>query len=91
MNAQRALLACGLVLALGVPVGLVVHKERVLRDGATVLLRLAPRDPRSLMQGDFMQLNYRLPTEVARELGGLLGSDRPRVVARGDDPSAFFG
>jgi uncharacterized membrane-anchored protein len=34
------------------------QKERLLRDGAVVLLELAPVDPRSLMQGDYMALRY---------------------------------
>ena len=36
----------------------VVRKERLLTDGKLVLLELAPVDPRSLMQGDYMRLNY---------------------------------
>ena len=35
-------------------------KEKVLEKGKLVLLRLAPVDPRSLMQGDYMVLNYDL-------------------------------
>jgi uncharacterized membrane-anchored protein len=37
---------------------MVAHKEALLRDGQTVYLALAPVDPRSLMQGDYMALNY---------------------------------
>ncbi len=33
-------------------------KETLLSDGTLVLLELAPVDPRSLMQGDYMNLNY---------------------------------
>jgi uncharacterized membrane-anchored protein len=36
----------------------IIKKERLLKDGKLVLLKLAPRDPRSMMQGDYMQLNY---------------------------------
>jgi uncharacterized membrane-anchored protein len=35
-----------------------VLKEQTLRSGTLVLLELAPVDPRSLMQGDYMSLNY---------------------------------
>jgi uncharacterized membrane-anchored protein len=38
-------------------------RERLLTEGRVVLLRLAPVDPRSLMQGDYMRLNF----EVARQ------------------------
>lgn len=62
---RRLLLALGFVTALGVPVALVIQKEAVLSDGTTILLRLAPVDPRSLMQGDYMDLRY----AVAREVG----------------------
>ncbi|MCX2741281.1 GDYXXLXY domain-containing protein [Pontibacter anaerobius] len=36
----------------------VVEKEEVLEKGELVLLELAPVDPRSLMQGDYMRLSY---------------------------------
>jgi len=36
------------------------QREEVLADGRDVVLALAPVDPRSLMQGDFMRLNYAL-------------------------------
>ena len=39
----------------------IVRKEHLQQHGETMLLRLAPRDPRSLIQGDYMQLRYDLP------------------------------
>lgn len=36
----------------------IVKKEAILSDGKLILLELAPVDPRSLMQGDYMLLNY---------------------------------
>ena len=36
----------------------VVKKENLLKDGKLILLSLAPVDPRSLMQGDYMTLRY---------------------------------
>lgn len=48
----------GLALALLGPTGLVVQKEYLLANGRPVLLELAPVDPRSLMQGDYMTLDY---------------------------------
>lgn len=38
--------------------------ENILRNGTSVNLKLAPVDPRSLMQGDYMQLNYALYDEI---------------------------
>jgi uncharacterized membrane-anchored protein len=50
-------------------------RERQLMDGAVVLLALAPVDPRSLMQGDYMALRFKVagdafgrgPQEDARD------------------------
>ncbi len=41
----------------------IYKKEQLLAEGTTVLLELAPVDPRSLMQGDYMILAY----SIARE------------------------
>ncbi|MCX7805009.1 MAG: GDYXXLXY domain-containing protein [Planctomycetota bacterium] len=45
---------------------LVWGKERTVRHGRTVFLELAPRDPRSLMQGDYMDLNYAIHGDAER-------------------------
>jgi uncharacterized membrane-anchored protein len=37
---------------------MIAQKEVLLRNGQTVYLALQPVDPRSLMQGDYMALNY---------------------------------
>jgi uncharacterized membrane-anchored protein len=37
----------------------VYSRERQLAEGAVVLLELAPVDPRSLMQGDYMALRFK--------------------------------
>ncbi len=57
---RSALLWLGLVLALAVPGALILDKERLLRHGAPIYLELAPVDPRSLIQGDYMRLDYRI-------------------------------
>lgn len=49
-----------LILFLGVFNYSVVQKEEIMADGQLILLELAPVDPRSLMQGDYMQLNYQI-------------------------------
>lgn len=38
--------------------------ESVLAQGSPIILALAPVDPRSLMQGDYMSLNYQLITDI---------------------------
>jgi uncharacterized membrane-anchored protein len=36
----------------------VINKERLMNNGSLVFIELAPVDPRSLMQGDYMRLAY---------------------------------
>lgn len=38
--------------------------ERTLKDGQLVLLELAPVDPRSLMQGDYMALRFAVDAQL---------------------------
>ncbi|MBI5484231.1 MAG: GDYXXLXY domain-containing protein [Deltaproteobacteria bacterium] len=40
------------------------QKETLIKSGRTLLLELAPVDPRSLMQGDYMALRFKLATEA---------------------------
>lgn len=40
------------------------QKERTIAQGKTVHIALAPADPRSLMQGDFMRLRFNLPVDL---------------------------
>ncbi|WIG99046.1 GDYXXLXY domain-containing protein [Myxococcus sp. SDU36] len=60
---RTAVIFGGLAFALLVPTGLVIQKEHVLRSGTPVLLELAPVDPRSLIQGDYMVLDYAISRE----------------------------
>lgn len=46
----------------------IYQKEQQLAQGQVVRLTLAPVDPRSIMQGDYMALNY----AIAAELRGLI-------------------
>ncbi|MDV7699374.1 GDYXXLXY domain-containing protein [Chryseobacterium soli] len=42
----------------------VAKKEELLKSGQLVLLQLAPIDPRSLMQGDYMNLRYSISENI---------------------------
>lgn len=42
----------------------IIKKEELLSNGETILLELAPVDPRSLMQGDYMRLNYEISNNI---------------------------
>ncbi|HYD38671.1 MAG TPA: GDYXXLXY domain-containing protein [Allosphingosinicella sp.] len=50
-------LATGLAVLAFVNFG-IYQRERLMTDGRLVFLKLAPVDPRSLMQGDYMRLNF---------------------------------
>jgi uncharacterized membrane-anchored protein len=43
------------------------QREQLAVNGKVVLLQLAPVDPRSLIQGDYMLLRYALSNEIAAE------------------------
>jgi uncharacterized membrane-anchored protein len=51
-------------VVLGIANAAIVERERVLRSGTPVLLELAPVDPRSLIQGDYMRLDYALTQQL---------------------------
>ncbi len=89
---RAALLWLGLLAALVVVNYAIFAKERLLAEGPVLLLELAPVDPRSLMQGDFMALRFvvaRAVEQAAR--GGDAGSDDGLVVvAAGPDGIAQF-
>jgi uncharacterized membrane-anchored protein len=78
----RAGLAAGALLVLAVANLGIWQKESLIAHGQPVFVDLAPRDPRSLMQGDYMALNFRLGVDTTAV--GLMSGARPRVVARRD-------
>jgi len=52
------------ILILGIVNWSILGKETHLAEGRIVYLELAPVDPRSLMQGDYMALRFKLANEV---------------------------
>lgn len=59
------------------------QKETLIAQGQPVYVALAPVDPRSLMQGDFMRLNFSVPPALL-ETPPSATAERPKVVARRD-------
>lgn len=84
LGRARAGIVLGVVAVLIVANTGIVQKEQLIRDGRPVFVELAPADPRSLMQGDFMRLDFAIPGGVEQRRSGLLRLDRPRVVAQID-------
>ena len=85
---RRALIGVGLAACLGLVALEVSTKERLLASGDTVLLELAPVDPRSLMQGDYMRLDYAIARQWPHD--GSWPSDGAIVVATDQDGVAQF-
>lgn len=78
---RAAFLLCG-VLVLGVANAAIWQKEQLIRTGTAVFVELAPVDPRSLMQGDYMSLVFALPVDVRADAA--TRPFMPQVVARVD-------
>ncbi len=57
-NYKWWIILINLLLLLGYVNWSIAQKEKTLADGQLILLQLAPVDPRSLMQGDYMRLDY---------------------------------
>ena len=53
-----------LIILLGLFNFSVIKKEQLRTDGKLILLKLAPVDPRSLMQGDYMRLRYDISNNI---------------------------
>ncbi len=66
---NKKIILLNLLLVLFVINGLVWQKEQILASGQLILLPLAPVDPRSLMQGDYMILRYSMARKVDNERG----------------------
>lgn len=69
---RLAWLLAGAVLVFGLVNWDVRGKEQVIAYGQRILVPLVPVDPRSLMQGDYMALNFSLPQEVSEGLKNVL-------------------
>jgi uncharacterized membrane-anchored protein len=85
-SSTRILTVLGTVLVLGAVNASIAGKERIIRGGEVVYLDLAPVDPRSLMQGDYLALRFRLADaiEAARSIG-IIDARARRVALTVDD------
>ncbi|TYB72659.1 GDYXXLXY domain-containing protein [Bizionia saleffrena] len=63
----------------------VVKKETLLTDGTLILLELTPVDPRSLMQGDYMDLRYAISDNLNDNYDNEDSSKRGFCVVTLDD------
>lgn len=79
-----AILLVGLAILAGINFT-VWRYEQAMANGEVVLLRLAPVDPRSLIQGDYMRLNYELARELTTHRSNASASGSDTLVIRLDE------
>jgi uncharacterized membrane-anchored protein len=65
----------------------IYQKEDLIRNGEPLFVELGPRDPRSLIQGDYMALRYRIAEELETKDVPIRGQ---LVVKRDPDNIAEF-
>lgn len=87
---RSAILWAVLALVLVVVNLSILAKERIISDGDTLLLQLRPRDPRSLLQGDYMVLRYSLARQIRQQLNDEDSLDARAVVALDQHGVASF-
>jgi len=61
---RNLVIIVGAVLILAAANFGIYQKEQLLAHGRSVVLELAPVDPRSLMQGDYMALRFKVATDA---------------------------
>ena len=87
---RSRLLIFGFLLILVVVNLQIYHLETRRATGEVVVLQLAPLDPRSLLQGDYMRLRYEIASQITGDGGVVyLTPDERRVadlVATEDGP-----
>lgn len=77
-------IALGTVVVVLAAIGGIVQKEQLIAHGRPLFVPLAPVDPRSLMQGDYMALNFLVWAERPGEAPDPFALDAPRLVLRVD-------
>jgi uncharacterized membrane-anchored protein len=70
--------------------GDIFQKERLVERGRVVLLRLAPVDPRSLMQGDYMALRFALADDIHKAAGDETGKGGKAILKLDENNIAHF-
>src|ERR1700754_4900244 len=76
----RAITVLGAILVLVAVNHSIRAKEHIINAGEPIYLALAPVDPRSLMQGDYMALRFHLTAQLDVELPENLATLRAPIV-----------
>lgn len=81
----RAFILAGALLVLVAVNYSIYGKEQVKRNGESIYLALAPVDPRSLMQGDYMALRFQLADAIQSTLPNVSSTAAQRAPVVLDD------
>ena len=70
MKSKTVKLLVGLVIGmqLALILGTVYNNEKKLKEANEIILKLAPKDPRSLLQGDYVILNYDISRDAQKAI-----------------------
>lgn len=77
---KSLILLFGLIILLLVNYS-IYQREQLLSQGKRVLLELAPVDPRSLMQGDYMALRFAVASDARSAINGAMASNGHLILA----------
>lgn len=77
-------LVAGVLMVLAVANTGIYQREKILSAGQRVVLALAPVDPRSLIQGDYMRLRFEVADEVRTALEQVPGPVRQEIESSQD-------
>ncbi len=79
---DRILIWVGTALVIGAALWRAVPREQLIASGEPLLLDLAPVDPRSLIQGDYMALDYAIEQAALTDIEEAVGDDPNAVSSR---------
>ena len=77
------ILLCAVLILVVVNLG-IWQNEQLIEHGETVFLELTPVDPRSLMQGDYMALNFAIADAISKHIDSNVESFSGHVTVQLD-------
>lgn len=69
---------------------MIFQKQRLLRSGETIYFAIAPSDPRSLMQGDYMTFRYKMEEDIKKKQTAAPKNNGYLVIAYDNESVAHF-
>lgn len=89
MKIRQIVLWATLLLIFGQSILMISEKEEILNSGKVIYLELAPVDPRSLIQGDYMNLRYAISNDWRRDSAGNRSTIKAVIALDSQDVAHF--